>query len=169
MLYIYKIFGKLSIVFYIFMLYQLWHLCQYGGLHSHFPKIVVGMCAFVVTFLLWLITRAYYKKATSENTTKKKMFYIEIVGILLVTLFFGGRIVYSAIPYHGALSWKVDEWSNKKEIPLEHNNLYKTGVEGILEMCIRDRSYRVSKEDKERLNQWKRKEKNKEDQEKHKV
>ena len=59
MLYIYKIFGKLSIVFYIFMLYQLWHLCQYGGLHSHFPKIVVGMCAFVVTFLLWLITRAY--------------------------------------------------------------------------------------------------------------
>lgn len=133
MLYIYKIFGKLSIVFYIFMLYQLWHLCQYGGLHSHFPKIVVGMCAFVVTFLLWLITRAYYKKATSENTTKKKIFYIEIVGILLVTLFFGGRIVYSAIPYHGALSWKVDEWINKKEIPLEHNNLYKTGVEGILE------------------------------------
>ena len=133
MLYIYKIFGKLSIVFYIFMLYQLWHLCQYGGLHSHFPKIVVGMCAFVVTFLLWLITRAYYKKQLFRKYNKKKIFYIEIVGILLVTLFFGGRIVYSAIPYHGALSWKVDEWINKKEIPLEHNNLYKTGVEGILE------------------------------------
>lgn len=132
MWYIYKICGKLSIVFYIFMLYQLWHLCQYGGLHSHFPKIVAGMGGFIVTLFLWLIARACYKKVDSANRTKKKIFYMEILVLLLVTLFYGGRIVYSAIPYHGALSWKVDEWMNKKEIPLKHNNIYKTGVDGIL-------------------------------------
>ena len=32
---------------------------------------------------------------------------------------FGGRIVYSAVPYHGALSWKLDEWMRKKEVELD--------------------------------------------------
>ena len=34
--------------------------------------------------------------------------------LIAATLFFGGRIVYSAVPYHGALSWKLDEWMRKK-------------------------------------------------------
>lgn len=50
----------------------------------------------------------------------------------MATLFFGGRIVYSAIPYHGALSWKMEEWLHKKEIKLEHDNVFENGVEGIL-------------------------------------
>lgn len=133
MRYLYKSCGKLSIVFYLVVLYQIWHLCQYGDVHSHFPKIIAAICAFVVTFLLWLLAKAYNKKTVSENTPNKKLVYLELVIILLGTLFYGGRIVYSSLPYHGALSWKVDEWKKKKEIPLEHNNLYKTGVEGILE------------------------------------
>ena len=36
------------------------------------------------------------------------------------------------IPYNGALSWKVYEWTHKKEIMLEHNNLYESGIKGIL-------------------------------------
>ena len=52
--------------------------------------------------------------------------------LIAATLFFGGRIVYSAVPYHGALSWKLDEWMRKKEVELEHNNLFEDGVEGIL-------------------------------------
>ena len=51
---------------------------------------------------------------------------------IIATLFFGGRIAYSAIPYHGALSWEIDEWMRKKEIKLEHNNLFENGVEGVL-------------------------------------
>ena len=46
---------------------------------------------------------------------------------------FGGRIIYSAIPYNGALSWKIDEWRNQKKIELTHTNFFETGVEGILE------------------------------------
>lgn len=52
--------------------------------------------------------------------------------LIAATLFFGGRIVYSAIPYHGALSWELDEWMRKKEVELKHNNLFEDGVEGVL-------------------------------------
>ncbi|WP_244094122.1 hypothetical protein [Dorea phocaeensis] len=132
MLHVYRIGGKLSLVFYIVMLYQLWHLCQYGGLRSHMLKLLVVLLGLVYTLVMWLIGRKHQKKEDSENGMKKKIFSIELVVMLAVTLFFGGRIIYSAIPYNGALSWKVYEWTHKKEIALEHNNLYESGVEGIL-------------------------------------
>ena len=56
-----------------------------------------------------------------------------IVVLVLITVFFGYRIVYSAIPYNGALSWKVDEWLHKREVRLGHTNIFEGGVEGILE------------------------------------
>lgn len=132
MTYIYKISGKISMVLYIFILYQLWHLCQYGSLQNHFPKLAMGMIGFAITFVLWMIARKYHRKTDRDDAVKKKILHIEFLVFITATLFFGGGIVYSAIPYHGALSWKVDEWMRKKEIMLEHNNIYETGVEGIL-------------------------------------
>lgn len=132
MSYIYKFCGKLSMVFYVFMLYQFWHLCQYGGLRNHFPKVAVGIFGFVFTLLLRLAAGRYHKKADAQNRAKKKVLYAEIAVFLAAAIFFGGRIIYSAIPYHGALSWKVYEWMHKKEIRLEHGNIYEYGVEGIL-------------------------------------
>ena len=41
MKYIYKITGKVSLILYIFMLYQFWHLCQYGGLRRHISDVGV--------------------------------------------------------------------------------------------------------------------------------
>lgn len=66
MSYIYKICGKLSMVFYIATLYQFWHLCQYGGLRSHVFQLaaVIVMCA--CTFLIWGIGRKRDKKMTPE-------------------------------------------------------------------------------------------------------
>ena len=119
-------------VFYIATLYQFWHLCQYGGLRSHVFQLaaVIVMCA--CTFLIWGIGRKRDKKDDSGDKPGKRMFYIELAVIFAATLFFGGRIIYSAIPYNGALSWKMYEWTHKKEVTLEHNNLYESGVEGIL-------------------------------------
>lgn len=132
MSYIYKICGKLSLVFYIATLYQLWHLCQYGGLRSHVLKVAVVILGLACTFLIWMIGRKRDKKVDSVDKFRKQIISIELVVIFAATLFFGGRIIYSAIPYNGALSWKVHEWTHKKEIMLEHNNLYESGVEGIL-------------------------------------
>lgn len=132
MKYIYKITGKVSLLFYIFNLYQLWHLCQYGGLRSHIPMLVSGIIGLVGTLVLWLISRRYNQKIDLGDNKNRKLFYMEIILLIAATLFFGGRIVYSAIPYHGALSWKLDEWLHKKEVELKHNNLFEDGVEGIL-------------------------------------
>ena len=44
----------------------------------------------------------------------------------------GGRIIYSGLPYNGALSWKIDELRNKRKVELKHNNFFDSGVEGIL-------------------------------------
>lgn len=136
MRHIYSICGKLSLIFYIFAIYQLWHLCQYGGLRSHIIKLAVAVIIGAVTFILWITARHYERnslqKADLKGVGKKKIFYAEIFIFVITTLFFGGRIIYSAIPYNGALSWKIDEMMNKKEVKLEHNNIFESGAEGIL-------------------------------------
>ena len=132
MKYIYKITGKVSLILYIFMLYQFWHLCQYGGLRRHIPMLALGIIGLVGTVVLWLISKRHNQEVNSGDNGNKKLFYTEMILLIAATLLFGGRIVYSAVPYHGALSWKLDEWMRKKEVELEHNNLFEDGVEGIL-------------------------------------
>ena len=114
------------------MLYQFWHLCQYGGLRRHIPMLALGIIGLVGTVVLWLISKRHNQEVNSGDNGNKKLFYTEMILLIAATLFFGGRIVYSAVPYHGALSWKLDEWMRKKEVELEHNNLFEDGVEGIL-------------------------------------
>lgn len=124
---------KISLLCYIFTLYQLWHLCQYGGLRSHLPELAIGAVGFIVTLFLRLTSKKQNPIPNSENTMKKKISHMEVVIFTLITFFFGTCIVYSAIPYHGALSWKIDEWMHQKEVKLEHDNLFESGIEGILE------------------------------------
>ena len=135
MKYISKI-GKISsLIFYIFLLYQLWHLCQYGGIKSHFFRVVICTAGFVVAVILCLVSKRYKLKENKESTEVMKdgkKISNTILSFILCTLLFGGLIIYSAIPYHGALSWKIDEWLHKKEIILEHDNLFEDGVEGVL-------------------------------------
>lgn len=132
MKFIYKTFGKISLAFYIFVLYQLWHMCQYGGLHRHLSMLMIGGAIFCVTFLLWLISKRHRQEVVLKNNRRKILFRLEIVLFIIVTIYFGGRVIYSAIPYNGALSWKVDEWLRKKEVKLEHNNFFTDGAKGVL-------------------------------------
>lgn len=130
---IYPICGKLSLLFYIFIWYQMWHLCQYGGARSHLPMLLLGVFGFFVSFILWLVSRRKNRETAFENGMKKKIFRIEIFIFMIGTIYFISRIIYSAIPYNGALSWKIDEWMRQKKVELEHNNFFEDGVEGVLE------------------------------------
>lgn len=123
-----KISGKLAFFFYIITLYYSWHLCQYGGVKRHLPMLVLGIVGMVVMFIL----RAIAKSKVKERNTSKKIFYTELVIFLVFFIWFAGKIVYAAIPYHGALSWKIDEWMRKKEVKLEHGNLFEDGADGFL-------------------------------------
>ena len=98
--------------------------------------LAFGIIGCAVMLILWLVSRRHNRKSETADSGKRKIyrkiFYAEILLFAMASLWFGGKIVYSAIPYHGALSWKVDEWLRKKEIKLEHNNLFQDGVNGIL-------------------------------------
>lgn len=128
----YQIYGIISLISYILCLYQMWHLCQYGDLRGHLPMLMFGALVFLVGGVLLFATRKR-EKAVAEREGNKLVFWIEMIILVAGTLYFGGRIIYSAIPYNGYLSWKVDEWRNRKTVALEHDNFFEDGVEGILE------------------------------------
>lgn len=61
-----------------------------------------------VGFLFWLITR---KKAKEQQAGKKQYLWIaELVAAGAATIICGAAVIRTAIPYNGALSWKIDEW-----------------------------------------------------------
>lgn len=132
MQYIYTLSGKISLVCYIFTLQRLWHLCQYGGVRRHMPPLVLGAAGCAAALILWLALRRKYKKTEPEPGNRKKIFWIEMFLFITASVFFAGKIIYSGIPYHGALSWKIEEWKNKKQISFKHNNIFEAGIEGIL-------------------------------------
>lgn len=105
------------------------------ALKSHFFRVVICTAGFVVAVILCLVSKRYKLKENKESTEVMKdgkKISNTILSFILCTLLFGGLIIYSAIPYHGALSWKIDEWLHKKETILEHDNLFEDGVEGVL-------------------------------------
>ena len=107
-------------------------MCQYGGLRNHLPILILGTIALTLTSLLWLISKRYKYEVVSNSSRRTILFRVEIIVFILATLYFGGRMIYSAIPYNGALSWEIDELLRKKEIKLVHNNFFNDGVEGVL-------------------------------------
>ena len=48
---IYHLCGKISLLCYIFILYQLWHLCQFGGIRMHLAVLVPVGAVFLVSFV----------------------------------------------------------------------------------------------------------------------
>lgn len=64
-----------------------------------------------------------------------KKAYRTATGFLLaaVTLYGGFFVIRSAIPYQGKLSWYLSDLRDKKSVTLRHDNIYETGIEGILE------------------------------------
>lgn len=122
--------GKIGIAFYFLFLYQAWKLCQYGGVRRNLPILLLAVIGGIICAVLLLCSGR--KKREKEIKSKKKALFIaEIIVVLLVTGYFGVRIVYAAIPYNGKLSWKIDEFLHKKEVDFIHTNFLEDGAEGI--------------------------------------
>ncbi len=127
--------GAAGLVFYAWFLYRLWHLCQYGGMRGHLAGLAAGAAGVLVSILLLAAAArgGYTAKEDGKGIVgRRTAAAVGIAVFLVITGYFGARIVYTAIPYHGALSWKVDEWLRKKEVPMEHSHFLEDGAEGIL-------------------------------------
>ena len=105
---IHKISPVLILAGYFYVLYEGYFLCQFGGVRYHGQKMAVGAAVMAVGFLFWLITR---KKAKEQQAGKKQYLWIaELVAAGAATIICGAAVIRTAIPYNGALSWKIDEW-----------------------------------------------------------
>ena len=105
---IHKIGPVLILLGYFYILYEGYFLCQFGGVRYHGQKMAVGAAVMAVGFLFWLITR---KKAKEQQAGKKQYLWIaELVAAGAATIICGAAVIRTAIPYNGALSWKIYEW-----------------------------------------------------------
>lgn len=72
-------------------------------------------------------------KLSTVNALGKRKYRLA-AGILgaVVTLCGSVLVVRSAIPYNGKLSWYLDDLKDKRSVVLTHDNIYESGVEGIM-------------------------------------
>ncbi|WP_195263420.1 hypothetical protein [Clostridium sp. 1001275B_160808_H3] len=72
-----------------------------------------------------------YVSTLNKSSLKTIWTYIAIIIIVITTLFYGAKIYHSATNFRGKLSWVLYDLGHKKEIKLEHNNIYEDGIEGL--------------------------------------
>lgn len=128
-----KICALAGLGFYLAGLYLFWRLCQYGVRAWHLRYWLAGCgAAFLLCLAGGLALRRPMQQKQKSGGGRGPAFWCLWGLALLGTVWFGGRVVYAAIPYHGALSWQIDKWINHKNILLEHDDLLADGPEGFL-------------------------------------
>ena len=131
---IHKISPVLILAGYFYVLYEGYFLCQFGGVRYHGQKMAVGAAVMAVGFLFWLITR---KKAKEQQAGKKQYLWIaELVAAGAATIICGAAVIRTAIPYNGALSWKIDE-KTSRQFPMKQRQKRKPRPAGISAIRIR--------------------------------
>lgn len=129
----YQISKAVCLVSYLYFLWRLYRLFWLGGLRNHLIPLGVSAVICFISCVLWVFFRIKAKENGELEEGKKLQFLAGLAIFLLGTAYFGGRIVYTAMPYNGALSWKLDELLHKKTFTLEHDNFFTDGIEGFLE------------------------------------
>ena len=119
-----KTIDYILLILYTLCFYTLWQLCQWGGVRSHLKRLLPLVALLLIGIIIKLILRHRGFRAPYRRA--------RITFFIMITLFFGARIVYSAIPYHGQLSWKIQDILHHKTVEFTHSNLYTDGVDGIL-------------------------------------
>lgn len=113
------------LVLYSICMYILWKLCKLGGIHYWLRM----MLPFVILLIILLLVRLILR----HRGYRASYFKFRLVLFVAISLVFGGMIVHTAIPYNGALSWKIDDFLNHKKINFTHNNIYKNGINGVID------------------------------------
>ncbi|KLE16555.1 hypothetical protein [Clostridium sp. C8] len=141
--------NPIFVLVYWISLYELYTLCRFGRVDYNITILIICMLFFLACIIYLII--AVKKKPIlsqqypidddtfiyiSENKWCKFSFktiwtYIAIVIMVITTIFYGVKIYSSATNFRGKLSWVLHDLGHKKEIKLEHNNIYEDGIEGL--------------------------------------
>lgn len=113
-------------------------LCMYGNVKKRLPAIAVcgliGILWLVLWTVFWFVRE---KKSGQKISSAKKLFLtvccVDLLAFTAISGFYGKMIWDSAQPYSGKLSWKLDELQHSRSVKLEHDNIYRDGVEGIFQ------------------------------------
>ena len=139
---------SLMILCYIFVLYHLSALCRYGGVKRHLLWMLLGLLVFCATLIYLLIT-------DTPKIKNKTAFLVKLMSLIGATVLFTSNIIYSAIPYNGKLAWKIQDLIHTREVTLTHNNVFDTGIEGILDDYAspgtREKGIRLIREEMEHI------------------
>lgn len=73
------------------------------------------------------------KLSTVNILGKKKYRILAGIFLVVVTVYGSFLVIRSAKPYSGKLSWFLDDLKDKRSVTLVHNNIYESGLEGIME------------------------------------
>ncbi|WP_455363049.1 hypothetical protein [Vagococcus elongatus] len=82
--------------------------------------------------LVYVYLKIKFFNKGEQKRGSPRFFYVMIISFILTTFFLGGKIVISAIPYNGALSWKLEAFFRKKEVPMTDPYFFKEGLNGII-------------------------------------
>lgn len=133
-----RILSILLLLVYLILGFFLWHLAKYGSLSQHLKIIIPIFILFILLLALKFCKGRSLKKELSKEEKeelshqKAKDHKLLRTAFLAISLIYAGMIIYTGIPYHGALSWKIDDWRRHKKIEFVHNNLYQNGLQGFL-------------------------------------
>lgn len=125
--------GIFSVVCYLFVMFHIADWCWEGLGVLHLPAIIFGIVGFVCSLSLYIYRKVGSFKENSSVKPNRKIAVFALVGIVFGTLYTGGKIIYSALPHHGELSYYLDEKLNSRDYKLHHKNFFETGFQGILE------------------------------------
>ncbi|WP_244835009.1 hypothetical protein [Clostridium sp. BJN0001] len=129
--------NPILIAVYFIFCYELDLLCKFGRMKHNIAIILVCMAIFLV-FILFSVVKIL-KNIKYEDIKNTKSHYKIIwkyaacIIIATITCFYGVRIFQSGRNYNGKLAWVLDDLKNKRSVKLEHNNIYKDGVQGIFD------------------------------------
>lgn len=128
---------------------ELHELCLMGNLRVHAPMILACGVFGILWLILWtlLYFRGKRRQGRKEagGTGKNRaggrpvkaglavILAAEIAVLAGTAVYYGIKIAETAVPYNGALSWKLDEQKRSRKVPLEHGNVFEAGVNGVFE------------------------------------
>ena len=72
------------------------------------------------------------KLSTVNSLGKRKYRLAAGIFLAIVTVYGSVLVIKSAMPYNGKLSWYLDDLKSKRSVKLVHDNIYESGVEGIV-------------------------------------